>query len=215
MFHLVFQNHKHRSNPYYLNRNTNRASTHNQFELDTIRASLKSRWEVTGFGKTDFQTKIWDIESIVDSMNSNPHKYIREYFHGHIITVDSSADAIWFRLNHENVSKNGNKLVEVYADIDVEYITSLTTALTARHVEYSNYLNITQVCNNVNYSAYRFARNTLYDEIPAVKNGADKITDAISEFSKFAQINVDRYKKKYLKEARVLFDYLDSKKTKI
>lgn len=126
MYHLVFRNAKHSQNPYYLARKTRLSSTHNQFQLDTIRGSIKSRWDLHGFGTLETQRLIWRVEE--QQANNNSYM-IHSHMQGHIITVDSATDVMWFRLNYENVAKNGCKLTEIYRDLDLDYIKKESTKI--------------------------------------------------------------------------------------
>jgi hypothetical protein len=49
---------------------------------------------------------------------------------GHIIEVEETTSVLWFRLNDTNVSKNRCKLVEIYKDLDLQFIEQETYRIT-------------------------------------------------------------------------------------
>lgn len=213
MFHLVFRGPKHLTNPHYMPRKTNRGSTHNQFELDTIRASIKSRWELHGFGTLELQKSVWSVDE--KKHTNSTYSYIHKYMQGHIITVEAAADVMWFRLNYENVSKNGCKLTEIYKDLDTTELNAQAKYIETLHTIYNYWY---QAGHNLNTSRYPLERYQSSDVVQKQEKLVNKITSLISSIDEAREMHDVQLKlsqKTFETEAKKFLSVIESKRTLI
>lgn len=216
MYHLVFQSPRHfqESGFYYGRRRktASKSSTHNQLELDTIRGSIKSRWQVLGFGDSPWQSALWKAET--DLEMKAPNLQLHTYANGHIIEVEAASDMMWFRLNYENVSKNGCKLTTIFKDLDLDFIRERCKEIA----------QISQVANKRIQTNYYLsnAKNNLnrYFEQPEVQT--EELAAQLDELKAkmdviyAEQIKIGEAMKRKAKAKSVkLFEHIDERMTKI
>lgn len=214
MYHLIFHSRKHQPSAYYYRQpKVNRASTHNQFELDTIRGSIKSRWELHGFGNEDFQKAIWIMEERMDI--KAPPLHLHKNMNGHIITVENSADAIWFRLNHENVSKNKCKLIEMYKDLDIEFIRSEYKRFDAAYQELTARTSLGSTLNQSVYNLQKFATHSIIENTHQLNSDAVYLHSRLRTLYDDHTKVMDDLRKDCREIAQKVFDHLDEKRTSI
>jgi len=216
MYHLVFHypdKHLAPRSYYGARRRIDRASTHNQLELDTIRGSIKSRWTVTGFGNTAFQKSIWDVESRINL--APPNGYLYTHMCGHIITVETPADAMWFRLNHENVSKNGCRLIEMYRDLDVKEIERLYAEFDVHYTESCNLNSIQSALGQVVWQLNRITTTQDKNGNPVASKKFLSLHDDFYEERTEVKERMEACMKNMKSTAQTLFDYIKAHRTEI
>lgn len=154
MYHIVFKSPRHEPRPQYQTVRQKLDSVHNQFELDTIRGSIKSRWALEPFGTLLIQRRVWDIFKKSDDKQIPYYQIPPEIpMNGHIITVEKTADVIWFRMNHEHVAKNGCKMTHIYRDLDESVISDMHLKMTTTSHESTE---IAKAMSNISYSVSQF-----------------------------------------------------------
>lgn len=217
MYHLVFQSdskHKQKALSYYRrSKASNPSSTHNQFELETIRGSIKSRWELFGAGDLPFQRRVWDIEG--SSLVKAPNSQLHTYFNGHIITLENPADAMWFRLNFENVTKNGCRLVEMYKDLDTDEIIRLADVATEKWQVHQQLQNDRRYLTNTAYQIGCVRAESVYlqhEKLADIIGNIRRLTDDMQD--QIATVT-DRVYADYAGAAEELFDYICKHRTVI
>ncbi|MNK60495.1 hypothetical protein D3C87_796290 [compost metagenome] len=214
MYHLVFHSRKHQPSTYYYRQpKINRSSTHNQFELDTIRSAIKTRWTLTGFGKTDFQTALWDMEDKLSI--TAPPGHLHTHMNGHIITVEGSADVIWFRLNHENVSKNKCVLHEIYRDLDADYVNTRYAEFMEINNRLSTRYSLNGQLTQAMYALDRFAGNSVTIETTSIGERSIEAVRNLKEVLKENQGLVDKERTDCRAIATEVFEYVKSKRTNV
>lgn len=214
MYHLVFHSRKHQPSGYYYRQpKINRSSTHNQFELDTIRSALKSRWTLTGFGKSDFQTALWDMEDKVNI--TAPPGHLHTHMNGHIISVEGSADVIWFRLNHENVSKNKCVLHEIYRDLDVEFVNARYQDFMSVHNTMTVRYNMNSQLSQAMYALDRFNGSSVTKGTETIAARTEFAINDLKAILKENQGSVDAERLECKAIATEIFEYVKSKRTNV
>lgn len=216
MFHIVFYTpKKHSPSVNYYGRRRHaidRSSTYNQLELDVIRKAIKTRWEVYGFGTRSFQTSIWDLETKAGKIP--PAGHIHSYMNGHIITVETAPDVMWFRLNHENVSKNRCQMIEIYRDLDFDWIEKEKVKFMELYTEFHTRNSVMNGINNAQYhlrKVYKEANEKevkLTDDFLSVNSLFDNCQE---EFKKI----VIKDKERMDRQSKKIFDYIEGKRTVI
>lgn len=214
MYHLIFHSKKHQPSGYYYRQpKVNRSSTHNQFELDTIRSAIKSRWTLTGWGKTEFQTALWDMEEKLNM--TAPPGHLRTHMNGHIITVENSADVIWFRLNHENVSKNKCKLHAIYRDLDVDFILRQHQTFKTIYDRCQHRYNLNSYMNQAMYQLDRFISHDVTKGTPEISLSSVKAVAELKQVQKDNGALHLQDQEAYTKLAKETFEYLKTKQTNV
>ncbi len=214
MYHLIFHSKKHQPSTYYYRQpKINRGSTHNQFELDTIRGSIKSRWELHGFGTQSFQQAIWLMEERLDI--KPPPMHLHKNMNGHIITVENAADAIWFRLNHENVSKNKCSLIEIYKDLDTDFINSQYSKFAVQHKELTDRTNLHSTLNNSNWQLERFVKNSYIEMTTTLIDDAKRLLGNSQRLIADHEAIIENARKQCRDIAQTVFDHIAEKRTSI
>jgi len=219
MFYLIFEyKPKHQKAAYSMWRSPkpiNRSSTHNQLELDVIRKSIKSRWACAGFGTADYQKKIWEVEDILYGKDTAKDNRLHHFMNGHIITVDEVQDVVWFRLNFENVSKNGCRLIEIYQDMDLAEFERLGNELRVLGAEREA---MNRVIRNVESYKYNIdhieQREPAFMRLPQAKDYLDFKAEA-RDFAVSIREEVIAHTAKIAQKGEVFFNLLDSKRTLI
>jgi hypothetical protein len=216
MFHIVFHTPK-KHGPgtvsYYRRRSAiDRSSTYNQLELDVIRKAIKTRWEVHGFGTQRYQQSIWDLETRAGK--SSPPGHLHHYMNGHIITVETAPDVMWFRLNHENVSKNRCKMIEIYRDLDFDWIDKEKEKFNKLHAIVTGRQQMISQLTNAEYNIKK--------TIDSATGSGIQLDDMFLEINGQFDKCVQKYKKELAREkdrmdkqSKKIFDYLESKRTVI
>lgn len=127
MYYIVLENTKRHIKTYdYYNKSSYRASTHNQLQLDLMRKSLGKDLSIQGYGTNEMQKLVWAIEDQIYP-NVNYFNPLHHFMNGHIIEVTESYEALWFKLNDTNVTKNNCRFKEIYSNLDRDYLLDLKT----------------------------------------------------------------------------------------
>lgn len=213
MYHIVFNSPRHRQTSYYVRNKTNKSSTFNQFELETIRASIKSRWALHGYGHLDVQKHIWNVEDKAFPNNaSSPSRQLN----GHIITVETPADVIWFRMNAEHVAKHGCKMTEIYKDLDLDLIQDISTQVSALKAKQEAQTYAVQYTGNAYYSMSRFseARTESYIDQEDMDTSA-KFIKELTNFQSFLNLKVNETTEELKILGNKLKDHLKTHRTEI
>ena len=216
MYHMIFHSSKHKKTNSYWGRSSrsiNRSSTHNQFELDTIRGSMKSRWELHGAGELASQKAIWQVEE--RQYMEAPTGHLHKYMNGHIITVETATDAMWFRLNHENVSKNGCKMIEMYRDLDEERIQTECRAIIVKADEINSRVHVNSYLTQARNSVNRFVNNKEIADDPNWYNRATELGLDLEQLQEDHAKDITRLKSGATKLTNKLTEYLEAHRTLI
>lgn len=116
MFIFVYQNFKH-DLPSWDYRRVNLESTRGQFDLPTLKRSLKDRFTLHGYGTHP-------LHQLAEKLGV--------YIPGHFVTIKDPKIAVWLKLNYDNISRADPyygktlKYLGGYKDIEDEAITKMT-----------------------------------------------------------------------------------------
>jgi hypothetical protein len=119
MYTFVFSSEKLRGTYNSWNQPTRKqlASTRGQFDLRMLNKGL-SDYTVTGYGEHE-------IHKLMKSCGLDQHT------RGHFLQVPTAGDAVWVKLNHDVLFRNGKlKLVASFKDLDVEPIREAAALFT-------------------------------------------------------------------------------------
>lgn len=185
LYHMVFFNpSRHKKGYDYYNSKTQsrRRSTHNQFDLDLVRKSLRDTWTLSGFGSDAIQSAVWDFEHAIGNSVTvgNP---LHKYLNGHIITVNDTERALWFRLNHENVGKYGVVMTHMYVDLDQSEIQKYTDEMKQLMNDRDHEIRVNSTLNDIqrNYSRLDKMNYSFNDVITKHINEVDSLLTTYSK----------------------------------
>ncbi len=79
------------------------------FDLALLKQGIKGRYEIVGCG-----THPW--QDALRKMN------MEEEFYGHVIQIEDSKNAVWFKLNYDNIGRNVTKYLGGWRDLNPDHI---------------------------------------------------------------------------------------------
>lgn len=77
------------------------------FDLELLKRGIKGRYEILGHGTHPFQ-------NLMKQMG------MEEEFYGHVIAIEDSKNAVWFKLNYDNIGRNVTKYMGGWRDLNPE-----------------------------------------------------------------------------------------------
>lgn len=105
---FLYQSARHHK-PNYGGRRLSQTSYNNDFDLELLKKGIKGRFEIIGHGIHPFQKAMKQLG-------------MEEEFYGHIIQIEDSKNAVWFKLNYDNIGKNVTKYLGGWRDLNAEHI---------------------------------------------------------------------------------------------
>lgn len=95
---------------YYNNRRRYSQTTIRcDFDLELLKKGIKGRYQILGHGTHPFQQAMKQMG-------------LEEEFYGHIIQIEDSKNAVWFKLNYDNIGRHVTKYVGGWRDLEPEHI---------------------------------------------------------------------------------------------
>lgn len=95
---------------YYNNRRRYSQSTIRcDFDLELLKKGIKGRYQILGHGNHPFQKALKQMD-------------LEEEFYGHIIAIEDSRNAVWFKLNYDNIGKHQTKYIGGWRDLNADHI---------------------------------------------------------------------------------------------
>jgi hypothetical protein len=94
------------------------------FDLELLRQGIKGRFSITGHGDHAFQ-------KAMAKMN------LQEEFYGHVVEIQDSRNAVWFKLNYDNIGRGTTKYLGGWKDLDAQFVEDRAL----RFKEYEKRLN--------------------------------------------------------------------------
>lgn len=131
------------------------------FDLELLRRGIKGRFKILPHGEHDFQKALKSMDLL-------------EEFYGHVIQIEKASNAIWFKLNYDQVGKGITKYIGGWRDLDPAAIGP----------EITEYLRIKNVLNQKT-SLSGAMRSYDY----SLKSFIPRITQAGPEFDTLRQLN--------------------------
>lgn len=126
------------------------------FDLELLKKGIKGRYEIICHGEHPFQKKLAEIE-------------LQEEFYGHVIAIEEAKNAVWFKLNYDQIGRNVTKYIGGWRDLDPE-------AIEADIVEYkvhkANHAKMYQLQTQIRYQHSR-----TMDFLATMRRQAESITD--------------------------------------
>lgn len=95
-------------------RRLSQGTIRSDFDLELLKKGIKGRYEIFGHGQHPWQQAIKKIG-------------MEEEFYGHIIQIDDSKNAVWFKLNYDNIGKNITKYIGGWRDLNPDDILPYIT----------------------------------------------------------------------------------------
>jgi len=81
------------------------SSIRSDFDLELLKRGIKGRFEIIGHGDHPWH-------SVMKRMG------IEDEFYGHVIQIEDSKNAVWFKLNYDNIGKHQTKYIGGWRDLD-------------------------------------------------------------------------------------------------
>ena len=95
---------------YYNNRRRYSQTTIRcDFDLELLKKGIKGRYQILGHGTHPFQQAMKQVG-------------LEEEFYGHVIAIEDSRNAVWFKLNYDNIGKHQTKYIGGWRDLDADHI---------------------------------------------------------------------------------------------
>jgi hypothetical protein len=81
------------------------------FDLELLKNGIKGRFKILPHGEHEFQQALVNID-------------LQEEFYGHIVRIEDKKNAVWFKLNYDQVGKHVTKYMGGWNDLKAEDIVS-------------------------------------------------------------------------------------------
>lgn len=90
-------------------RRLSQSTIRSDFDLELLKRGIKGRYEILGHGNHPWQVAMKNIG-------------MEEEFYGHVIAIEDSRNAVWFKLNYDNIGKNTTKYLGGWKDLNPDDI---------------------------------------------------------------------------------------------
>lgn len=118
------------ASPYQYSNNRNRykqGTIRGDFDLELLKRGIKGRYSILPHGEHEFQKML-------------PKMDLQEEFYGHIVQIEEKKNAVWFKLNYDQVGRHVTKYVGGWRDLDPADLSSVV-------LEYEMHKKSLQVVN--------------------------------------------------------------------
>ena len=172
------------------------------FDLELLKRGIKGRYQILPHGEHEFQKMLKQVD-------------LEEEFYGHVVQITEAKNAIWFKLNYDQVGKGSTKYIGGWRDLSPDDLSSVVT-------EYQNYSAqlriIVDHLSQMRYQAnnlLRFATGMRNKPVPCV-DGLGSLAEGLSSTLNEAQMKVLE-EENYLKNKKAacqqtIRDYLNQRK---
>ena len=109
---FLYQADRHQPRQGYYGRRLSQSTIRCDFDLELLKRGIKGRYQIIGHGKHDFQKALMRLDMERD-------------FYGHIIAIDNPKNAVWFKLNYDQVGRYVTKYIGGWKDLeesDIEHL---------------------------------------------------------------------------------------------
>lgn len=103
-------------------RRLSQSTIRSDFDLELLKKGIKGRYEILGHGAHPWQQAMKKMG-------------LEEEFYGHIVMIEDSRNAVWFKLNYDNIGKGVTKYLGGWRDLNPDHIEAQIT-------QYTNLVNI-------------------------------------------------------------------------
>jgi hypothetical protein len=154
------------------------------FDLELLKKGIKGRYKILPHGEHEFQQVLKQID-------------LQEELYGHVVQIEEARNAIWFKLNYDQVGKNVTKYIGGWRDLDPQAISSVV-------MEYKSYKS--QLADvRAHLSRTRYSSSQLKSFIDGIKAKPIVCLDGVQEKMQDAIIAIgDAYTALTLEEAHLL-----------
>jgi len=99
-------------------------TTYGSLNKISFKKSMTGNYELYDYQNNDFH-------NLLNSIGLPPKRHITSCA-GHILAVENDQDAVWIKLNHENICNpnKGSKFISLFQNIDLDHIEKLKTRYT-------------------------------------------------------------------------------------
>lgn len=84
------------------------------FDLALLKKGIRGRYRILPHGEHDFQKVLTEID-------------LQEEFYGHIVEIEEARNAVWFKLNYDQVGRNVTKYIGGWRDLSADDVSSMIT----------------------------------------------------------------------------------------
>lgn len=175
---FLYQAARHQKASQWSTRRLSQSTIRCDFDLELLKQGIKGRYEIIGHGIHPFQKAMAKMD-------------MSEEFYGHIIQIDESKNAVWFKLNYDNIGRHVTKYMGGWKDLNAD---DLETHI-ARYQDLKNQSNVMKnnqmLCRSQNnyVSTFFSSRNTpLHSSCDKAVKTARRYSDELTEaYAKMAQ----------------------------
>lgn len=165
---FLYQASRHQKPPgYYSSRRLSQSTIRCDFDLELLKRGIKGRYEIIGHGIHPFQKAMGELGMIED-------------FYGHIIEIEDSRNAVWFKLNYDNIGKNVTKYIGGWKDLNPDDLKPAAVEIKQLTTELTNLQHSRQQINNQFYYLNRYVQeDSTHHECMAasIKTGKQFVID--------------------------------------
>lgn len=138
------------------------------FDLELLKKGIKGRYKILPHGEHPFQQALKKVG-------------LEQEFYGHVVQIDDAKNAIWFKLNYDQVGKKETtKYIGGWRDLDPEAIEDMIL----EYQTLSAYQH--QVQSNINQ--IRYARSALSSFGRGVKNPLPALDPSLKASQEFTDV---------------------------
>jgi hypothetical protein len=145
------------------------------FDLDVLRRGIKDRYKIIPHGEHPFQKFLSQME-------------MQEQLYGHIVAIDEPKNAVWFKLNYDQVGKGSTTYLGGWKDLDPE---DLKDKLQEYKTLSESLASVSSITNSLKYSRYHLAQWANKDpetETSRYPRARDVIHNAIESMTQSDQV---------------------------
>lgn len=178
----------------YARSNRNRyvqSTIRGDFDLELLKRGIKGRFKILPHGEHPFQTALKEIE-------------LQEEFYGHIVQIEEARNAIWFKLNYDQVGKHVTKYVGGWRDLDPQAIEADITEYKMLKTQQRNHSTLVGAVRSHAYNCNTFVSRAAAS--PPILDAIRRQTTALHDELQVLSLTMDVETKRIADEMTVVQD---------
>lgn len=190
---FLYQANRHQTRNSYRNR-LSQSTIRCDFDLDLLKRGIKGRYRILGHGTHDFQ-------KVLEKMG------MEDEFYGHVIEIEEPKNAVWFKLNYDQIGKHTTKYLGGWKDLDPNDISHLVDEYVEAKSKYNQTDRLLSTIRNQRYTLSGYLRTVVpcEEDVDIVK----PLTDLGNQYHDVLQATYGVLEKKIEERHQVLKDIRD------
>lgn len=108
---FLYQAERHHPRQGYYGRRLSQSTIRCDFDLDLLKRGIKGRYQILGHSVHDFQKALLKLDMERD-------------FYGHVIAIEEPRNAVWFKLNYDQIGRHITKYIGGWKDLEASDLES-------------------------------------------------------------------------------------------